>query len=144
MDASDARRTARDIERKLLLGCGDNSCRFYKGPPRGMGTNGGCRCRDVIQDALESASAPRWIPVSERLPENPTIGVLVWHKSGVFSLASWYGNREPHECLADEQCGWRQWRVWQVLHPDYGGGIHANEPGDEITHWQPLPEPPKE
>jgi len=26
------------------LGCGDNSCLFVK--PRGMATNGGCRCKD--------------------------------------------------------------------------------------------------
>lgn len=26
------------------VGCGDNSCLFVR--PRGMATNGGCRCRD--------------------------------------------------------------------------------------------------
>ena len=26
------------------VGCGDNSCRFVK--PKGMATNGGCRCAD--------------------------------------------------------------------------------------------------
>jgi len=34
------------------VGCGDNSCRFRK--PRGMGTNGGCRCADrpLVMSAL--------------------------------------------------------------------------------------------
>lgn len=29
---------------KQYVGCGDNSCRFQK--PKGMATNGGCRCSD--------------------------------------------------------------------------------------------------
>lgn len=28
----------------VCAGCGDHSCRFVK--PRGMATNGGCRCAD--------------------------------------------------------------------------------------------------
>ena len=29
-----------------LLGCGDNSCQFVKA--KGMGTNGGCRCYELV------------------------------------------------------------------------------------------------
>lgn len=47
-----AQRTARQLERDLLSGCGVNSCRFKR--TSGMGTNGGCRCREGIQDALEA------------------------------------------------------------------------------------------
>lgn len=73
-------------------------------------------------DALMVASKPRWIPVSERLPDvfkhvlvnipgmspHPTVQEAFREKDGM-----WYSN------------GFR-----------YGA--------DEITHWMPLPEPPKE
>ena len=79
-------------------------------------------------------SALRWIPVSERLPEDDLpkgskvkqIKVLTALKSdkGVRTVRSqmryrctWYSDSEP-------------W-TWKCS-------------GSEITHWMPLPEPPKE
>lgn len=60
------------------------------------------------------ASLPRWIPVTERLPED---GVLVFA----------YGKRAGY--------GFRRGGWWiDTLY----GGVLANGP----THWMPLPAPP--
>ena len=48
---------SRRLVRKLLAGCGDNSCRFGPRERRGIGTNGGCRCADWIEDAIVEARA---------------------------------------------------------------------------------------
>jgi hypothetical protein len=53
-DQQDNRTIARRLVMELAQGCGDHSCRFKK--PSGMGTNGGCRCIDKIEDALSRRS----------------------------------------------------------------------------------------
>lgn len=40
-----------------VFGCGDNSCLVRK--PRGMATNGGCRCLERLADSQQSG----WRPV---------------------------------------------------------------------------------
>ena len=65
------------------------------------------------------AGKPKWIPVSDRLPE-PGDYVMVcdiredWISLCEFSGDAWY----------DFGC-----KMWDI---------------DEVTHWMPLPEPPKE
>ena len=62
--------------------------------------------------------APRWIPVSERLPDTADT-VLVW------------------EAMAGEMLvGWKGKTNWAVVGEDKGDEIN-------ITHWKPLPTPPK-
>lgn len=74
-------------------------------------------------DSIEELSKPKWIPVTERLPEINTM-VLVMdeaHDMAVGSLEKlWDGEVWvcPFADVDDEQC--------------------------PITHWMPLPEPPKE
>lgn len=63
-----------------------------------------------------------WIPCSERLPER-NVSVLGWCKDNPFArycpeIVSWNGN------------GW-------VF-------VYARRYVTNVTHWQPLPEPPKE
>ena len=67
-------------------------------------------------DAIEELSKPRWIPVTERLPE-PYTWVLV--------------SAEKHKVAFDAFYDGAQWKdaVLNVL---------------IVTHWMPLPEPPKE
>ncbi len=45
----------RAIRMQMRQGCGDHGCEFN--PPKGMGTNGGCRCWRVIDDVLYMAKA---------------------------------------------------------------------------------------
>lgn len=46
---------ALELVRLLLQGCGDSSCAFERGPKTGMRTNGGCRCHERVEEALEDA-----------------------------------------------------------------------------------------
>ena len=73
-------------------------------------------------DAGREESKPRWIPVTERLP-----------KEGEFVLV--YGDLYPnkHDGGVIAVSKRMDWNYWQ------GFGRER-----DITHWMPLPEPPKE
>ena len=58
---------------------------------------------------------PRWIPVTERLPEKNGV-YLVYVYREVTEMNYWHGK-------------------WHMLRDDYTKAV---------THWMPLPEPPKE
>jgi hypothetical protein len=83
------------------------------------------RIRSGGDDAIAAACelVPRWIPVSERLPEEEQ-EVLVWNGGGQ-CLKPWQGH-----VLCEYRNG--EWRESQEsdLYPG-------------ITHWMPLPEPPE-
>lgn len=69
---------------------------------------------------------PRWIPVTERLPEKKKY-VLVRYKNNDMAVACWFDGDEDilfWRAMIDE--GWRA------------------DCDTEPTHWMPLPEPPKE
>lgn len=75
-------------------------------------------------DALEELSKPRWIPVKEQLPE----------EDGHYLVYIF--------CEADEQLrGWTQ-IAWfrRKFYWEHSGEWYR----EVITHWMPLPEPPKE
>lgn len=64
-------------------------------------------------DAIEELNKPRWIPVTERLPEEDGFTLIFTahgHAGVCYFTNGWWG----------------------------GYGM------DGITHWMPLPEPPKE
>jgi hypothetical protein len=75
-------------------------------------------------DAIEELSKPKWIPVTERWPEE-RMAVIVYapYMKNEF-MAYWTGSR---------------WMVWAA-------GEYEREMPEyhQITHWMPLPEPPKE
>lgn len=64
-------------------------------------------------------ATPKWIPVTERLPEEVAT-YLVLSKAGNCSV---------------------QW--FHIYGENFKGFFDAEEPG-KITHWMPLPEPPKD
>lgn len=66
------------------------------------------------------ADAQRWISVEERLPEDYEDVVIIMRNGA----SSWY------------RVAYREYGGWS-----FGGGRRAP---DEVTHWMPLPEPPKE
>ena len=70
-------------------------------------------------EELETAS--KWIPVSERLPEQHS-SVIVYRKTKRFSMLH-YSNALGFHFYDSE---------W--------GDVTV----DDVTHWMPLPEPPKE
>ena len=83
-----------------------------------------------------------WISVKDRLPRLDTV-VLICYQSGYDGSAIYaFGG------LVDDGDGW----LWGISHA--GMGIYANddavasdvEADDDyqVTHWMPLPEPPKE
>jgi hypothetical protein len=70
------------------------------------------------------AVQPTWIPVSERLPDDPS-KVLIWYVPS---------KNDPHTLLA-----WFSGREWRFI------DSHADTRLPErVTHWQPLPAPPLE
>ena len=83
----------------------------------------GCmELRDWVDEA-PTVELPRWIPVTERLPER--FGqFIVTVKNDLENGYSDYADYDPYL---------RSWRT--------GLGLHGSE---RITHWMPLPEPPKE
>lgn len=93
------------------------------------------RMFDAAADRLEALEAElaalrekqRWIPVTERLPEDD-VAVLV-------SCISPFRTKDG-----------AQRRVQRVDFLKYGldGGWQMTNRNYEITHWMPLPEPPKE
>lgn len=72
---------------------------------------------EALADQLiaNGVTIQQWISVEERLPE-PTVDVLVHYEDGEIDIDAWY-------------------RM-------FGRFIMENE-NHRITHWMPLPEPPK-
>ena len=81
-----------------------------------------CEVADEHNARLDSEDKLRWIPVTERLP-----------KEGEFVLV--YGDLYPnkHDGGVIAVSKRMDWNYWQ------GFGRERN-----ITHWMPLPQPPKE
>jgi hypothetical protein len=67
----------------------------------------------------KDTNVPSWIPVSERLPDNLET-VLCYTNFQEVRLWQWN----------------ERWNSWIGLIADYGKNV--------VTHWMPLPEPPKE
>lgn len=80
-------------------------------------------CPDMLAEIERlRATLPRWIPVTERLPE--------W---GVPVIGWFPGATQSFECALNEHDG-----VWC----DYGTGIYLYE-NERPSHWMPLPAPPE-
>jgi hypothetical protein len=73
----------------------------------------------------ENSLIPRWIPVTERLPE-PETDVLTFCCGNIDILTYRYNRRGLACFMFRDDCGY-----WK-------------ETFGKITHWMPLPEPPKE
>lgn len=82
---------------------------------------------DTIEELFgRDTNVPRWIPVTERLPEKHKY-VLVRYKNNDMAVACWFDGDEDilfWRAMTDE--GW------------------CSDCDTDPTHWTPLPEPPKE
>ena len=74
-------------------------------------------------DAIEELQKPKWIPVTERLPEHLT-SVIIHRKDGGIFIWEYFDTSPTDECWIDDIMN---------VYPLY-----------DATHWMPLPEPPKE
>lgn len=74
-----------------------------------------CEVADEHNARLDAEERQRWIPVTERLPEKNG-SYLVFVYGEVTEMNCWHGK-------------------WHRLGDDYTKAV---------THWMPLPEPPKE
>ena len=89
--------------------------------------------KTIIEWAAIGMKAPRWISVKDRMPcENP------WESEWVLV---WFGEQSALRTEAPLPGKWNPiQRTWWVV----GFGEKYAELNLKITHWMPLPEPPKE
>ena len=101
-----------------------------------------CDCREYeLQERIQQLERERrWIPVSERLPEigqtvlNYRVGGANRHADVEFAVREKkYGTRREDNIWEWITCGNQAGRYW---------GLSVD--GSEVTHWMPLPPPPKE
>ena len=89
----------------------------------------GCAADYLIANGV---TVQRWIPVTERLPEMKQqpedIDGDDWWQSECVLLATTKGEvRDGYRCKLNEEYGW----------------ITKDYKDIEVTHWMPLPEPPR-
>ena len=157
---------------KALRVCGES--RFCKECPSNElnDTMGVYPCADLLMmkaaDLIEQQAAriaeleakvPRWIPVTERLPKPETEVLVVCNRNGYIFVAPaiyedgkiltqdsmWHWNEIHEYGLYNEEAddyfvpeGW--WENRQFNQDD----VYNNPVDCDVTHWMPLPEPPKE
>ena len=77
-------------------------------------------CDRIYKRYTDLVEKTRWIPVTERLPDEEVASVLIYTSDGGVAEGQYYPTIKS----------WKQFR-WSVE--------NAN-----VTHWMPLPEPPTE
>ena len=111
---------------------------------RGCGKTLLTACRNHLNTVITTAptidAVPvvRWIPVTERLPEEDGSYLCFSQYCG----SGWFAVRgfAKDGRKKDEYDFQRRWKnVWYDYDSEYGYCVI-----DSITHWMPLPEPPKE
>ena len=84
--------------------------------------------RNMLKKAADVQPVDRWISCKDKMPEDNTLVLFVYaSENGVKSVHYGY-----HQTLKGLGSSWAK----------PSGGWHYFD--DDITHWQPLPEPPKE
>ena len=101
---------------------------------------------DAIRVLSKTEKTTQWIPVTERLPEDNEAVNVVWvNHNPVFYYQ--YIKDKPQTSTGVYYRG--QWYWWSAVTQDYLAEYGKWEPdlmdsAIEVTHWMPLPEPPKE
>ena len=106
--------------------------------------------KDEVAEAFDLAIAAlerdRWISVEERLPEeNEAVNIIWINRSPVI----YYQDIKDKPQSATGVYYRGDWYWWSAVVQDYLAEYGKWEPDKmdsaiEVTHWMPLPEPPKE
>lgn len=100
----------------------------------------GCAYRTTVcMEKIESlpaidlgATVQEWVSVKDRLPENTTDKVIVHCKNGYIGFGHY------------EDCNsWLIGCKLENIKPHVVCDVYGIDGGYKVTHWMPLPEPPK-
>lgn len=105
---------------------------------------------DEAADAIEELSKPRWIPVSERLPDVPGTYLVLVKEPKKYTESRIRGEVEEWENFDfshvepvfydNDQCIWNDDDVPMNANLDVVNTYEAFH----VTHWMPLPKGPEE
>lgn len=103
-----------------------------------------CGIGDVLDDVENFPAAdvrPRWIPVTERLPEEPGM-YIVFLRCGAELQDPWFPEDLSYVTAMHFDS---DQRIWNDGIESYNANLDVvNKPhAYYITHWMPLPQPPK-
>ena len=91
-----------------------------------------------IADHLISngVTVQEWIPVTERLPERDKEVLLIVHgwEDRLYYTGCLHRQEAERSWLTDIESKASDWKIW--------GFSYLREPS--VTHWMPMPQPPKE
>lgn len=76
--------------------------------------------QEILDEAIARQTVENWVSVEDRLPDGDVASVLIYTNKGGVSEGQYYPSIKS----------WKQFR-WSVENAD-------------VTHWKPLPAPPKE
>ena len=110
---------------------------FFETDPDGKEQIGVLKCRAIIREIPAADVAPvGWISVKDKLPEPEQDVLVIAHgwSGRLLYIGSYQRMEAETSWLAGVTSKASDWSLW--------GWSYLREP--EVTHWMPLPDPPKE
>jgi hypothetical protein len=95
----------------------------------------------IKQDKRIAELERRWISVEDRLPDSDLQNVLAFCDGGNIQTTRFHSDR-----FAFKRLGWPKSNCYtrKLLGKLSGHFMLSHDSGYKVTHWMPLPEPPKE